>query len=152
MTATWTSTVNRSVGQAVSSSDLDTYIGVNGNLDYLKNNALAGNVTQSQPTRVLGTVYHNTGSTALFVSVAVGDTSFGTNYVYEADAYTGATSSPNTTVASATLQTPTGLGGSSRWVSTLSFVVPPGYYYKVLDNSSSGGAIGISTWTEWALS
>ena len=108
MTATWTSTVNRSVGQAVSSSDLDTYIGVNGNLDYLKNNALAGNVTQSQPPRVLGTVYHNTGSTALFVSVAVGDTSFGTNYVYEADAYTGATSSPNTTVASATLQTPTG--------------------------------------------
>ena len=35
MTATWTATTNKNVGDPVSSSDRNTYMGVNGNLDFL---------------------------------------------------------------------------------------------------------------------
>ena len=77
-------------------------------------------------SRVLGTVYQNTGSQALMVSAVVGHTSIGT-----ASAIVGPTSTPALTVA--------GMSNNTGYGSSLVFFVPAGYYYKVV--TDTGGVI-----------
>ena len=101
----------------------------NGNVQF--NGTVSGvpPTTQSSVTgsRALGTVYHNTGITALFASVTISST---TNPIV---AYTDSNATPITAVA--TQPSPSG---------TVFFIVLPGNYYSV---SSSGGTLG--AWIEW---
>lgn len=67
MTATWTSTVNKSVGDPVSSSDRNTYIGANGNIDYLYQFIVpvGGSVTWWGPLANIPTGFHNCDGAAI---------------------------------------------------------------------------------------
>ena len=147
MTATWTGTVNRSVGQAVSSSDLNTYIGVNGNLDYLKNSALAGTVTQSADLagagRVLGTTYQNTNTTAMFVTVVYSGVAGATAYA-QVRAYRSASTPPVTVISDFMAPSNSSTGGYAQ----CSFWVKPNWYYQVTNQSGAT----LNHWYEDVLS
>lgn len=94
-------------------------------------------VTQAQPTRVLGTTYQNTGGKIRIVTVTLDQTS-GSNFVAEC-----AAASPPTTVVASDYG-----DGLSVQAHSFTFVVVPNYYYRVRRTS---GADGILYWTEWDL-
>lgn len=87
--------------------------------------------TQSQPTRTLGTIYHNTSGKVIFVSIVV---LISNNATF---ALCDTVTPPVITVG--TLQM---VGGGQG---TLTFVVPNNYYYEV---PTSVGAV-LQHWTEW---
>lgn len=91
--------------------------------------------------RVLGTVYQNTSKNPILVSASVNysDTNNGQPYVY---ADIGATSSPATRVSYFKLSLFT-----ASSTATLTFVVPPNYYYKV--DSNAGGTYGAKSIANW---
>ncbi len=86
-------------------------------------------LTMTQPSRSLGSVYHNTSAKPMMVTVT------GTNTANTTYAYLGATSSPATVVAQ--------IGNGAQGF-CITFVVPPAYYYEVASSSGS-----IVAWTEW---
>lgn len=83
-------------------------------------------------SRGLGTVFHNTGSKPLFVSVSM-SLSGATNASVKSDASV----TPTTVVAAA---------GAATGLTSVSFVVLPGNYYSV----SLSGAGSLFCWTEWS--
>ncbi len=95
-----------------------------------------GFTTQSVVTgsRVLNIVYQNTSGKPMLVTATVSITNATLNAVVDA------ASSPSTVVAS-----PANASGTTQYV-TVSFVVLPGYYYKVFQ---SGGSATIGYWVEW---
>ena len=141
MTATWTATVNRNVGDTGSSSDINTYIGVNGNLDYLKGYTDATRtVTQADVTgsRALDTsnnhIYQNTSGKIIIVAVTVTGTSLNSVALCKV-------SSPPDVVMGQVV------GGASLQVLMMTFVVPVNYYYKV----TNGANAYLESWIEWTL-
>jgi hypothetical protein len=119
--------------------------GATSNPTFAAPTGITGNATQSQPTRVLGTVYHNTGSTKIDVAVAVTSTSGATNsYIYGAIAYSDSASSPAVAVNYA-VKYGTEIAGCS--IGNMSFTVPAGYYYQVTNATNAT----LQRWTEWTL-
>jgi len=102
--------------------------------------ALTGGVTTvAHPTRTLGTVYRNTGTSVLWVSVSVYFSV--NNTLSSATCYSDATTSP-TTVA-------TGFWTNSLLIAAvqpMTFAVLPGHYYSVAAVPASAV---VQTWTEW---
>ncbi len=88
--------------------------------------------------RAIGTVYQNTGTTARWVTVSVNAGSG----LSSAQAITDSSSSPTTVMASTT--TPTGASGI--FVLSMSFVVLPNNYYKVIQYT---GTVTLQNWAEW---
>jgi len=91
-------------------------------------------------SRALGTVYHNTGATAMIVSVTMQFSTTNQTIQYLTDS-----SNPPTTLVDQLYTGTSGIGGGANI--PITFVVLPGNYYKVAQTFGSGGSIGI--WTEW---
>jgi hypothetical protein len=105
--------------------------------------AAPGPTTQTVVTgsRVLGTVYHNTGTTPKYCSVTVRSTAGGGANFGEASAYTDSAATPTTIVGST-------FNGSATITTDqqLNFWVLPGNYYKVAVVTTT---VTLSVWTEW---
>lgn len=95
-----------------------------------------GPTTQNVVTgsRAVGTVYQNTGSTSMYVSVA-----YYSNSVSQFEALTDSLSTPTTGVGFANPNT------TNTYV-TFFFVVLPGNYYEV---TASAGTPTVQQWVEW---
>lgn len=98
------------------------------------------------PSRAIGTVYQNTGNFPIIVYTSVslynGTTS---GYYAQVQAMVGPTSSPATTVVTAK-----NLANSSypnTQTSPITFIVPPGYYYKIVSTVNNGTTTLLS-WLE----
>ena len=91
-----------------------------------------------KPSRTLGTSYQPNAGGATLVSAIVTPGTSDMMYVY-----IGPTSSPTTLVARADGN------GSSAQALTLTFLVPPAWYYHITD--SGGGTLDGGTTIEWAL-
>jgi len=92
--------------------------------------------SQSNPTRVAGTIYHNTSGKPLFVTVTVSGGGSGAICRF----YTDSSSSPTTDV----VEVVTPIGGGEVPVT---FIVLPGNYYR----SDFSGGFSIVVWTEMAM-
>ena len=90
--------------------------------------------SQSNPTRVAGTIYHNTSGKPLFVTITVSGVGSGSLCRF----YTDSSSSPTTDV----VEVVTPIGGGEVPVT---FIVLPGNYYR----SDALGEFSITVWTEW---
>lgn len=90
--------------------------------------------TQTQPTRVLGTVYRNTTSKPIFVTVVASFTATPTNIF----AYTDSSATPTTAV--------TAFNGVNGEYPCIFFVVLPGNYYYA---ATTTGTSALFLWTEW---
>ena len=131
---------------ATSSSVVGLFTGCSGTqylgADGACHNSGGGVSTQSVVTgsRAFGVVYHNTNTTAMFVTVS-GTTSTGGDAVLMT-AITDSSSSPSTTVAQD--QSTLSITGGAA---SLTFVVLPGNYYEA--TLSGNGTLAVSYWTEW---
>ena len=152
---TWVSPVVHSTGDFITASVYNNEI--TGNMNYLKSNSIAGTVTQSQPSRnITGSIYHNTNATAMFVAVSCSCSIANSAASYNAyfTAICDSSSSPTTQVALAGFLNITDpstviLDG----LFSLTFVVQPGYYYKITPTVSGGSSsVSLEYWTEWVLS
>ena len=107
--------------------------------------------TQSIVTgsRALGTVYQNTSGKIMFVSVSLQHTVTGAGHVADNVAYVEAgDDTPDTAVARVFTNY---FAAAIQLCLPLTFVVPPGSYYKVTDDDSGGGASALVYWTEWTI-
>lgn len=93
-------------------------------------------LTQSDVTasRALETIYQNTSGSPMFVSASMDRSTTGTAF-----AYCDSSSSPTTPVAK--------ISASGGFAETLFFSVPPGYYYKVHQDTSAS----LDKWIEYTL-
>lgn len=93
-------------------------------------------------SRALGTAYHNTGKTAMYVLVTLSCTSSGGANFGQANALTDSAATPTTVVAS------TFNGSTTATVyEHLGFWVLPGNYYKVVVTNTT---VTLVAWTEWS--
>jgi len=132
--------VNNAVTAAAAAQDVTSVNGSKGevvltaqDVNALPATTALGPTMQTQPTRVLGTVYQNTGTRARFVSAS--GTSWGSSAALEGISDTSAT--PTTVVAF--FQIP------ATSECTVFFIVLPGSYYKV----TAGAGVSLAHWTEW---
>ncbi len=88
--------------------------------------------TQSNIAKTFTTIYQNTGTSPIFISISVNTGTVGENFQVFCDS----SSSPTTLILN--------LNGSA-YDHLLSFIVLPNYYYK-LTHSSTGS---IKSWVEW---
>jgi len=97
-------------------------------------------LTQSVVTgsRSLGSIYNNTSGFAMIVTVSVTRTSGSSGFSAVCDS----SSSPSTTVAQAGANMSDGTMSMS-----MTFCVPPSYYYKVINIYNST----LAYWTEWTF-
>lgn len=138
----WTEPRTWVTGEIVTAAQLNEQ--VRDNMDYV-HDALPSN-TQTVTSNVLGTVYQNTSSAMRFVTVTVSQVVANAGQSAKNVAYVKSTSSPDTEVAELYSEY------SSCIVShrlSMTFCVPAGYYYKVTDEDSGGGASTLMKWTEW---
>ena len=112
------------------------YLKANGSWAVPPGTGSGGPTTQSVVTgsRAYATVYHNTGSTPLYVTVTASRSFAGGTIT----AYVDSSSTPTTGVAAQS--------ANAGWAAALFFIVLPGYYYKVTDDTSST----IGYWVEWS--
>lgn len=107
----------------------------------------------ANPSRVATTVYQNTSNSLIMVivSVALLNTQTNTPGQYgKAVLFSDAASTPTTEICE--VQNTTNATGTFVTVTeTLTTIVPPNYYYKVVDQSS-GGIATIVKWTEITFS
>ena len=94
-----------------------------------------GIISQSNPSRAIGSIYHNTGNSPIFVTVSVALSATST-----AEALTDSASNPTTIVSYASQ------GFSSTTDQVITFIVLPNNYYKVINTS---GTVTLLYWTEW---
>jgi len=94
-----------------------------------------------------GTVYHNTGSLPIFATVTLYlANNGGAGGSISGAAYCDSSSSPSTDVAYIQMTCATGL----TFYQTLSFIVLPGYYYKIDYSTSGGSNVVLVQWVEWS--
>ena len=107
-------------------------------------NAKLDDVTVSQPTRAIGTIYRNTSGKIMHAVIQVTNTTTAGTHVAAIGMLIGASSPPATVL---------GIAGTVFTVGvfyvTATFEVPPDYYYEVTDESSGGGVTALDRWTEW---
>lgn len=103
-----------------------------------------GTLTGGSSARILGTNYHNTNAVPLFVTVSCQSTG-SANLLMESF-----TDSSTTPVQPINLQF-LNATSSAIWLAMPMFIVLPGNYYRVADDTSNCGASGASgtLWTEW---
>ena len=126
---------------------------IKGNEDYLKGEL--DRLTEadgSSPGRSLDTEYENTSGKALYIAVwfecsITGDAA-DLPYVY---AEIGSSSPPGTVVARGGMKSGTWPWGVSNWAYAISFVVPPGWYYKVNKYQPAGTSLSQNGFYEWEL-
>jgi len=133
----WVAGADVSTGQLITAAQWNNYMGTSGSLTYLKGQTdRLDNLTHSEPSRALDTIYHNTTGKIKFVTLQV---------------FCSGTESVKIFVGSATPPT-TFLG----YISTngdivnlmATFPVLPDYYYKA---EIFAGAPTIQEWHEWDL-
>jgi len=107
-------------------------------------------VSQAQPANTFGTIYQN-GSKIRVVAINIVNSNWGVGKVHGARALTGVASPPTVIVAEGIFYEAADLSGTARWGITLTFIVPPSYYYKLFDESAGEGTTAINYWTEWDL-
>jgi hypothetical protein len=101
----------------------------------------------SYPTRLLDTDYQNTSDGPKLVAVILNLSNTLGGSVSDALAETGIDTSNFNAVAEAAI---TGVAALIEW-QTIFFLVPPGWFYHVLDHSSGGGGVAIVSWIEYNL-
>lgn len=95
-------------------------------------------VSQTEPSRVVGTIYRNTSGKIRIVTISVSFSASGTI----AEVFCDANSSPSTRI----IVVSTSPDRITPFAIT--FVVPPNFYYKLFESSAT---IGIVEWFEWDL-
>jgi hypothetical protein len=100
--------------------------------------ALLDDVTQAEPTRVIDTIYQNTGGKIRIVAITVSmDATDSIGF------FVDSVTPPVTRVARMYEA-----GAANYFLSTVTFVVPPGYYYKAETEAATPLII---EWLEWDL-
>lgn len=140
----WSAGADVSTGDLITASTWNNYLGDSGSIEYLKTEAdkLDDCSQQTQadftPNRALNTIYQNTSGKIKIVTIsfdsAVGS---GIEYIY---AYVENNADPTAVAAATSVHE----DYSNR--TSLTFVVPPGWYYKALNDD-----VIIEYWTEWDL-
>lgn len=135
----WTTPRTWTTGETVTKTIMDTH--VKDNLDYLKTQTDRLSVSQIDQvgSRACDTAYQNTSGRNRLVQAVIQP-----NTSYQITAVTGATSSP--TAVAGSFVWDAGTATISRV--TITFLVPPTLYYKVVSNSSDGAVIA---WVETDL-
>lgn len=130
----WNDGVNVATGDLITASAWNNYLGLTGSLMYLKTETdKLDDVSHTEPTRALGTIYQNTGGKIRFISVNLGASANGS-----ATLYCDANASPTDVIASTTVET--------SLFGFLASIIPPSWYYKVVVGS---GTLNIQEWHEW---
>lgn len=145
----WVAGTDILTGSLVTSAQWNNYMGAAGSLEYLKTEAdKHDDISWAEPTRVLGTIYQNTGGKLRFVVVSLGGNTTNGQGIIVAS-YIGSTSPPTTPVgywysshndAAATMS----IHGQ------VSFFVPINYYYKI-DGAAGNPDATLDEWHEWDL-
>ena len=139
----WTAPSDRSVGELITATIWNEHMGAAGNEKFLLD--AQGNCTQKTndeadfaPARAIDTVYQNTGTTLLMVSV-----SFTLTDGDEVGICVDSDNTPSATVATISNGT-----GAAALKSAVTFMVPAGWYYKAVTIT---GAVPVIEWAEWQL-
>jgi len=105
----------------------------------------------SANNRFVNTVYQNTLKRSLFVTVAanliVDGTLTASAFIF-AQIGTDSGFVTNVNVGAAGTVNPIGANGNASQVSTISFVVPPDYYYHIISVVDPGGTVNLEYWSE----
>ena len=130
----WYDGVNVATGDLITAANWNNYLGLTGSIMYLKTQTdKLDDVSHTEPTRVLGTIYQNTSAKIRFITVAFAASVTGT-----IKAYCDANASPTDIMANIYIA-----AGQSGF---LSFPIPPSWYYKI---ALISGTPLIDEWHEW---
>lgn len=136
----WTAGADVTTGDLITAAKWNTYLGVTGSIDYLKTEAdKHDDCSSTSPGRAIDTIYQNGSKTrVVMITVKAHNTSDCVEYLI-------GSSSPPTTIAGL-LRFASGEAGEVDIPGT--FIVPPAWYYKLLDFS---GSPTLRYWHEWDL-
>jgi len=139
----WVSGEDVSTGELITAAQWNNYMGASGSLEYLKGQTdrLDG-LSHDEPLRAMDTIYQNTSGKNLFVAVSL---SIDGDAAEQATAQIGSGTPPGITVADLKLGT-TATSAAMRVSCT--FIVQPGWYYRVVSDS---GSPWLLEWHEWEL-
>jgi len=93
-------------------------------------------------SRAFNTTYQNTTSQFMVVNITGGVTLNVPGHAY-LSCYIGSGSPPSNLVAR------TGLNLLGDILFTLTFIVPPGWYYRTYVDETAPFMVGLTTWVEW---
>jgi len=153
----WTAGVTRTTGDLITAAQWNSFLGAAGSLDFV-HDAL-DDVTGAEPTRALNTIYQNTSGKIRLVIIEVGYWLQTSDTVLTGDslgaAKIGSASPPTTVVATVGIYTygiTSATSGIIRGNDAATFIVPPGYYYKLETSISGDGQTPVlHDWYEWDL-
>lgn len=101
------------------------------------------------PFRSLGTIYHNTSGQTMFVLVSAILTVFNKTDDASLAEYSGPTTPP-TTFQEVGMQDLLGVNNTDIGIQ-FTLIVPNGYYYEVVDQSSGGATTALESWWEYVI-
>jgi len=136
----WYDGVDVATGDLITAANWNNYLGLTGSIMYLKTQTdKLDDVSHTEPTRAIGTIYQNTSGKIRFVTVTLSPSAGNTI----AALYCDANASPTDLIAyiSANATAPALYGFAS-------FIVPVNWYYKIADGI---GTSVITEWHEWDL-
>lgn len=93
------------------------------------------------------TIYQNTSGKLMICSIALSTSTGG----FIAGAFCDSQAYPTTKVAGCSQVGASGMSTSARYTDSMTFVVPPNYYYGVSVSWGNTGVPGIEAWSEWYL-
>ncbi len=142
----WTTTSDFAVGHVVTAAEWNALAGVTGNTQYLYDRF--STVTQASTAKVIGTEYQNTTGKLLFVAISVGWATGAAGTIN--DHFRCSSTSPAST---GTFIGGVAFSGAVGIISAdnISFIAPPGFYYKVISNDTGTGTTSVNAWNEWTL-
>ena len=136
----WTAGADVSTGDLITAAQWNNYLGATGSLEYLKTETdKLDDVTHSEPSRALGTIYQNTSGKLRFVTVQIYADQSGS-----VKAEIGSASPPTIVVGQ--------IGEDSIDAdiiyAAISFIVPLAWYYRIV---TLLGSPTLQDWHEWDL-
>ncbi len=123
--------------------------------NYVDTTAAGSYTSQANPARSLDTVYQNTGSKSILVTISVAlevqdavGTVSGSSWV---TVYSDSSNPPTTQIGALDNYVVSGTTGDFITYYAITFAVLPGNYYKVTKGKAGDGAdAALQTWTEWS--
>lgn len=137
MTAVWSTPSDFATAHIVTAPEWNAMNGASGNAAYIKD-VLLSTASYSSPSRAVGTTYQNTTNKILFVTITCL-----VQGSWEATIEMSSTSPPTTAVCSMG-----NAGGGWTGFVPYSFMVPPNWYYRMLQNVATSS---FAQWREWGL-
>ncbi len=140
----WTTPITWSTGQIVTAAQMNEQI--KNNEDYLYG-TLPYTISQASTSKVIGTEYQNT--TGKIMSVALTIYMSSVTGTCDDSIYC----SSITPASTGTRVGRTVLVGIVNAINTgvVTFLAPPNYYYKIVNQDTGTGSSQLTSWTEWIL-